>query len=145
MYLLDTNIIVRFLTNDDEKQSPAAYSLFEKAVNGKITLLLEPLVIAECCRVLESKRYSYAKKDIADKLSQLISAPSVKMNNEAIVQKALSDFSEFGVDFVDAYMAAYVYFSSGINAVITWNEKDFKKINAEFLTPDMIITVDDEA
>ena len=35
---LDANVIMRFLRNDDAKQSAAAGKLFQKAATGKVSL-----------------------------------------------------------------------------------------------------------
>lgn len=139
MYLLDTNLIIRFLTNDDEVQSPIAYSLFEMATKGQITLVLAPLVIAECCWVLESKRYAYSKDEIASKLGLLINANGIKPLEKELIQNALFIYSTHNVDFVDAYLRSYVDHSD-LHAVITWNVKDFKRFRGEYYTPEQILS-----
>lgn len=40
-YVLDTNLIIRFLTDDHPKMSRAAAALFEESATGKTELLLE--------------------------------------------------------------------------------------------------------
>lgn len=37
-FSLDTNVVIRFLTNDDPVQSPLAYKLFERATDGDLRL-----------------------------------------------------------------------------------------------------------
>ncbi|PDM40007.1 MULTISPECIES: PIN domain-containing protein [unclassified Geobacillus] len=138
MYILDANVIVRFLANDDEIQSPIAYRLFEKAVNEELTLVLHPLVIAECCWVLESKRYGYTKEEIAEKLKQLVEAHCIKTIDKEIVLQALMNYYKHRVDFTDAYFASFIQHSPSAQAVITWNEKDFKKLEGEYYLPDHI-------
>jgi predicted nucleic-acid-binding protein len=139
LYLLDANVIVRFLTNDDEKQAPVAYRLIEEAINGKITLVLHSLIVAKCCWVLESKRYGYSKSDVAEKLDQIVSANSIKTIDKETIKKALQNYREYKVDFVDAYLHALVENSSYLHSTITWNVKDFKRMGAEFYTPDEIL------
>lgn len=139
MYILDANIIVRFLTNDDEIQSPIAYRLFEKAVNEELSLVLHPLVIAECCWVLESKRYGYKKEEIAERLKQLVEAPCIKTIDKEIVLQALMNYGQHRVDFTDAYLVSFIQHSPSVQAVITWNEKDLKKLEGEYYLPDRIV------
>lgn len=133
--LMDTNIIIRFLTNDDEIQSPIAYQLFEKAVNGEVELVLNPMIVAECTWILQMKRYGYTKTEIAEKFKQLILSPGMKTLEKSITLKALSDYHECKVDFFDAYLCA----ASFENHIITWNKKDFKKLDCTFYTPEQII------
>lgn len=144
MNLLDANIIIRFLTNDDATQSPKAYRLFERAVEGELTLLLHPLIVAECCCVLESKRYGYSKKEIADTFNQIISASGIKTIEKETIQKALFGYSNDNVDFVDAFLSAVVEGSKEIHSTVTWNVKDFRKLGAEFYTPEEILTDDEQ-
>lgn len=140
MHLLDTNPILRFLTNDDDIQSPIAYQLFEKAVKGEITLVLSPLVIAECCWVLESRRYAYSKGEIALNLSRLISANGIRTLEKEAIQNALYMYSTYNIDFTDAYLQAAVKFME-LHSVITWNVKDFKSSKSEYYTPEQILEI----
>ncbi|WP_049777089.1 PIN domain-containing protein [Geobacillus sp. Y412MC52] len=139
MYILDTNIIIRFLTNDDEEQSLVAYRVFEKAVNGEFAFLLHPLVVAECCWMLESKRYGYTKGEIASKLKQIMEASCVKTIDKEVVGKALDDYARCSVDFADAYLSALAQHTSSIQGIITWNEKDFRRFGVECYMPESII------
>ena len=45
--LLDTNVIVRYVTNDYPPHTEQADQLFEAADSGKITFVLLPLVLME--------------------------------------------------------------------------------------------------
>ncbi|MGG5252697.1 PIN domain-containing protein [Neobacillus sp. SM06] len=119
MYLLDANVIVRFLTNDDPVQSPAAFQLFKKAIEKNLTFMLHPLVIAECCYVLESKRYSHSKKEIAENLSQLIASANIKTLEMDIVLGALVEYCKQNVDFTDAFLAVSVNQNAELSATIT--------------------------
>ncbi len=64
--LLDANIIIRFLTNDDDIQSPLVFKIFEKAVRHEFTLILSPIIVAECTWVLLSRleQSLYSRFDI---------------------------------------------------------------------------------
>lgn len=137
-YLLDTNVIVRFLTNDDPEQSPKALEIFQKVVNQEITLTLTPMVIVECTWVLGMKRYGYSHEQIGDKLKTIVQFPGIKTVEEDVVLKALQEYSTNRIDFVDAYLAAL---SSKIDEpCLTWNVKDFKKCsNIEIYRPDEIL------
>jgi predicted nucleic acid-binding protein len=51
---VDTNVFLRFLTNDDPAKAKRAESLFRDALRGKIKLATSLLVIAEIIWTLES-------------------------------------------------------------------------------------------
>lgn len=136
-FLLDANIIIRFLTNDDEKQSPLAYKVFEKAVNRELTLVLSPLIIAECTWVLQMKRYDYTKRQIAEKIIQLISSPGIKAIEEDMILRALKEYEKHNVDFIDAYLSNLSLKNN--HPVLTWNKKDFRKLYCEYYLPESLI------
>ena len=52
--LLDTNVIIRFLTGDHPAHSPRSRSLFTRAAAGDVTLLVTDLALAETVWVLQS-------------------------------------------------------------------------------------------
>lgn len=135
---LDSNIIIRFLTNDDEIQSPIAFKVFEKAVRREYTLVLSPIIVAECICVLQMKRYGYKKSEITNKFTQLILAPGIKTIEEEVTLKSLSDFSQYNVDFIDAYLSSTSYLEKN-NPIITWNKKDFARLGCEFYSPEDLI------
>lgn len=136
--LLDADVIIRFLTNDDEIQSPLAYNVFEKAVHGDFTLVISPLILAECVWVLQMKRYGYSKKNIANRFTQLILSPGIKSLEEEITLKTLQDFSQHNVDFIDAYLSNASLLDNKY-PIVTWSKKDFNRLGCEFYTPESLV------
>ncbi len=95
MLAIDTNIIVRYLTNDHPKQSPRARDL----VNGQ-AVFIPVTVILELEWVLRSA-YGYQPVDVVRAIRLFAGLPTVTVEDEAIVATAL-DLSERGMDFADA-------------------------------------------
>ncbi len=54
MKALDTNVLVRFLVRDDEKQARAVHRMFSRAEQGGETFYIPALVLLETIWVLES-------------------------------------------------------------------------------------------
>lgn len=104
-YHLDANVVLRFLRNDDSKQSPAAAKLFEHAKAGKARIALSPVTAAEIFYVL-SRVYKHTKPDAAAKLMPLIQSNVVEVENRARVLDALKRVARANVDFGDGYLAA---------------------------------------
>ena len=95
MLAIDTNIVVRYLTNDHPEQSPRAQQLIDgRPVFVPVTVILE----AEW--VLRSA-YGYDQADIVGALRAFGGLPTVEMEDEAVVASAL-DLAATGVDFADA-------------------------------------------
>lgn len=53
-FLVDTNILVRFIVEDDQSKSNSFSNIVSKVDDGEISLIVPTIVIAECCRLLKS-------------------------------------------------------------------------------------------
>jgi uncharacterized protein len=70
-YLLDTNILLRFLLADHAELWPKASRLFQQAADRKCLLVLSDLGIAEAVWVLTSY-YKIDRKSVAENLAKLV-------------------------------------------------------------------------
>jgi predicted nucleic acid-binding protein len=104
-YLLDANVLVRFLVQDNPQQSASATALFEKAERREALLHLDGLVVAEVVYVLIG-RYGRSRTEIVNVLLALIQNAGIQTVDEDIVINALQRFAAFNVDFPDAWLAA---------------------------------------
>lgn len=104
-YLVDTNILLRFLTGEPAAQAAAAKKLFSRAATGEITLDLSPVVVAETYYTLLSF-YGVERKVAAEKLALLLQQHGVKLREGNQVISALQRLQTTNVGFADAYLAA---------------------------------------
>jgi predicted nucleic acid-binding protein len=102
---LDANIVLRFLRDDDRKQSPAAARLFAAAKSGKIRLAMSAVTVAEIFYVL-ARAYQHSKPDAAAKLLPLVQSDLIEIGDRAIIIDALQRVVRANVDFGDGYLAA---------------------------------------
>jgi len=95
MVSLDTNVVVRLLTNDDARQ-------VKKARNVLIQndVYLSKTVLLECFWVL-TYTYELSTKVAIESLLQLISLSNVTLENNSVIIEAL-DLARQGMDFADA-------------------------------------------
>lgn len=105
-YLVDTNLVIRFLTGEPEKQAQVAAEFFQLSETENITLRFCPIVVAEVVFVLTGKIYGYPRKLVAEKLLQFLQNPSFKIQESDVIEKALKLFLKRKIDFADAYLAA---------------------------------------
>ena len=103
--LLDTNVIVRFLTGDHPAHSPRSRSLLARAAAGDVTLIVTDLALAETVWVLHSF-YNVDRRAIAAALKDLIESAGIEVQGKARVLSALRNFAQTDANFVDAYHAA---------------------------------------
>jgi predicted nucleic-acid-binding protein len=104
-YLLDTNVLLRFLLNDHKKPSPKARRLFRQAEAGKCQLILTEVALAEAVWVLTSF-YESTRETVAESLSRLIGKSGIHCPNSVVLLDALHRFRDTKCDFLDCYLAA---------------------------------------
>lgn len=99
MIALDTNAIVRVLTEDDEIQAKAVQTIINNAeTNGRRLLVLSEVVI-ETVWVLESV-YQCSREEIAVFIDNLLAAPAFYLPDSTIIRKATKQYRNQG-DFAD--------------------------------------------
>ena len=99
MVAVDTNIIVRFLTQDDELQYQKSLEIFQTQ-----NVFIPDTVILETEWVL---RFAYRFKpvEICEALRKLFGLPNVHLNNVNLVAQSLQWY-EAGLDLADAFHLA---------------------------------------
>jgi predicted nucleic acid-binding protein len=103
--ILDTNVLIRFLVQDDPKQSAGAAKLINEAQSGALELVLDRMVIAELVYVLMG-HYKRVRVDVANTLLAIVQSPFVRADDESLLIDALLRFRDHSVDFVDAWLSA---------------------------------------
>jgi predicted nucleic-acid-binding protein len=121
--VLDTNLIVRHLTQDNPKQAHIAGKLFAACDRGEIKLVILPAVLAECVFVLESF-YRSPREQIGRTLGQLISSPGIEAGDLPVHLNALERYRAGKVHFVDCLVAA---FAAAENIPVATFDADFRK------------------
>jgi predicted nucleic acid-binding protein len=102
---LDANVVLRFLRDDDPKQSPSARRLIGEANDGKVTLILSAVTTAEIFYVLRAS-YKLPRFEIAGLMVDLVRSGVIEVEHEVRVLDALGRVQTEHVDFGDAWLAA---------------------------------------
>jgi predicted nucleic acid-binding protein len=105
VYLLDSNVVVRFLVKDHAEHFARAKELFARAEEGACELVLAPWIIAEVLYTLTSF-YGADRRQSARALAALVASGGIRALDSDIVLDALERFEEKNVDFADAMLAA---------------------------------------
>ena len=116
---LDTNVLVRFLVQDDPKQAARATAVIESALSSGETLFLNHIVLCETVWVLESA-YEISKADVADVLDRLMLTPQVSFEDKEEARTALSEYRVGKGDFAD-YLIGEVNSRSGCLETVTFD------------------------
>lgn len=101
MAALDTNVLVRWLTNDDAGQCARVEVLFRKSLAEGERLFVPVTVMLETEWVLRS-RYRFERATISGAIDALLRVPELELQNEPALERALWLFKQDDAsDFAD--------------------------------------------
>lgn len=124
---IDTDIIIRLLTNDDPHKQAAAADLFKKIEKGQLSVSAPDTVIADCVYVLSSPRlYNLSRVKIRDLLDTILNLSHFKVQNKRIMLKALKLYANSNLDFSDTFIIASMEQSK--SKVLYSYDRDFDHI-----------------
>jgi predicted nucleic acid-binding protein len=104
---LDTDIIIRLLTQDDLAKQAAAAALFEKIKAGTLEVAAPDTVIADAVYVLSSPRlYNLPRVTVRELLTPLVQLTGFRIRNSRAVLRALDLYASLKIDFGDALIVA---------------------------------------
>lgn len=127
-YFVDTNLFIRYLTNDDPEKAEKVGELLKQAEQGTVKLITAEIVIAEIVWVLESF-YELDKTRISEMLEAILSTPGLEVLNKKPVEKAIEYYAQNNIDFVDAYIVALMN-KLNISGIYSFNKKHLKKMES---------------
>lgn len=99
---VDTNVLVRFLAEDDALQTPQAIRALSAAENQPI--YIGRIVAVETFWVL-TKVKKFPRQSVVDALRGVFTSVDFKVEGEDIMMLALDDCERVGCDFADALIA----------------------------------------
>ena len=104
VFLIDTNIIIRFLIGDNEEQLQIATEIFTKVEDGEIEVEILDSVLMEALFVL-IKFYKLPKSEVIEDLKRLIALRGV-VGEKVLLIETLNIIDDKNIDFVDALICA---------------------------------------
>jgi predicted nucleic-acid-binding protein len=131
--VIDTNLLVRFLTEDDPGKAKAVETLLGKAGKGEIKILIPSVVIAELVWVLESF-YEMEAGEISELVGAVLSTPGLDTQDETILREALKTYEKKGIDFIDAWLLEFAR-ERKIKTIYTFDKKHFKETDLRIASP----------
>ena len=123
---VDTNVFLRFFTNDDPAKAKRAEILFRDALRGKVKLATSLLVIAEIVWTLESF-YGLEKPDIATKVEKILNTPNLYCPEAPLLFMVLDLYVHANIDFIDAYNAFYMK-DQELTDILTYDRQHFSRV-----------------
>lgn len=102
---IDTNVLLRLLTEDDLAQAAAVRRLLEPLDAVAESVLINDIVLVETLWTLR-RLYGFDRTDQAEVLGQLLSALTFRFEDRQVLSQALALFTHSAADFSDCLIAA---------------------------------------
>jgi predicted nucleic-acid-binding protein len=97
---IDTNVLVRYLTQDDPRQSRRASAFVAEAMSGGERLFVGAVVLCELVWVLHGA-YVFDRRTISMALERILATAQLEIDQKDVVREALEDYRTGGGDFAD--------------------------------------------
>lgn len=123
MTILDTNYIIRFLTNDDAEKA----QISKKLILSEEILFIPDVVFPEIEYVLRSEFYDVTREGIIKTYSFLLSRKNIRMSNTA--KKAIELYENSNFDMADCLIASEAILKNAIMA--SFDQKLLKLLKNE--------------
>ena len=130
MLALDTNVLVRYLAQDDVTQSAAATRLIEQRLSPTERGFVSLVALLETVWVMQS-RYAADTALIAGILSDLLDTSVLELQDAAAVRAALPRYRVGGVDLHDCLIVGLAEQRGA--RVVTFDAKAAKRLGMELL------------
>jgi predicted nucleic-acid-binding protein len=117
---LDTNILVRYLTQDDPEQTKKVNLEIAALTAQGISFYITSIVMCELVWVLESA-YEYSREEIATALDKILQTQQFRFENKTLMLSALTDYRAGKGDFSD-YLAGQTGKQAGCTETLTFDQ-----------------------
>ena len=129
---LDTNVVVRYLTQDDPKQSQIVTRLMEKTLSSDEPGFISLVVLAEVVWVLTSL-YSVDRAGVSEIVSGLLTTEQLRVENAELVWRAKRRYEASKADFSDALIAECAV-AAGCKRAVTFDRSAAATSGFDLLT-----------
>lgn len=126
LYLVDTNVFLRFVLQDVAKQAKEATDLMKKASEGLVDLYILPEIIFEIDYVLR-KVYKLSKDSVCEAIDVILKNGCINVlyGDKSVLVRTIEKYKTVNIDIADIYM----FVSSVENNMSIFSfDKDFSKL-----------------
>jgi len=124
--VIDTNLLVRYLINDDQKKAEAVDNLLDRAAKGEVRIIVPSVVIAELVWVLESF-YQLKAGAILELAEAIINTSGLDVTDKSTIISALRLYKSKNIDFIDAWIIEFAK-ERGVKTIYTFDKRHFRDI-----------------
>ncbi|HWG21583.1 MAG TPA: type II toxin-antitoxin system VapC family toxin [Terracidiphilus sp.] len=124
---LDTNVLLRYLAQDDPVQSPKATEIVERRLTEDDPGFVSLVCILEVAWVLASL-YKRSRGEVANHVEMLLAADTLEVQNEQEVYQAVIAVKSGSGTFEDALIGALGAWR-GCSATLTFDQNAARRLN----------------
>jgi predicted nucleic-acid-binding protein len=124
---LDTNVLLRFLAQDDPVQSPRATEIIQQRLTEQEPGFVSLVTILEVVWVLKSL-YKRSRQNIANDIEMVLSADTIEVQNEQEVYQAVVALRSGTGTFEDALIGSLGIWR-GCSATLTFDANASKRLH----------------
>jgi predicted nucleic-acid-binding protein len=128
---LDTNVLVRFLVEDDAAQTERASNVLQQAIEQDSLCYVSDVVMCEIVWVLET-RYKFKRAEIHQGLENFLRSRQLTFSSMHLLSRALDSYGSGRGDFSDYVIREHAR-HEGCEAVVTFDGDLLKE--SGFLAP----------
>ena len=128
---LDTNVLVRYLAQDDAKQAALANRLIDKQLSTVKPGFISLVVLAELCWVLK-RLYGAGGAELIDTVNDLLGLPQFHVERRDVVQGAIGRAKGAKAGFVDALIAEMAA-ADGCSHTLTFDKNAARTVGMKLL------------
>ena len=128
MKFIDSNVFLRYITQDDARAQQTADDMISRVMRGDEVVWTTVVHVHETAYVLASKKlYHLAHAEIRDRLRPLLLLKGLKLQNKRLCLEALDIFATYdSLDFADA-LAVAVTRHYNLDGILSF-DKHFDKV-----------------
>ena len=130
MRALDTHVLVRYLAQDDARQSARATRLLERELTSSDRGFVSLVALLETVWVMES-RYGAEPALVGDILIDMLDTPTLEIQDAAAVRSAAQRYRQGGVDLHDGLIVALAEVRKA--RVLSFDAKAAKRLGMDLL------------
>ena len=121
---IDTNVLVRFLVRDEERQFARAQRLLRREAERGEPVFVSQLVLLETEWVLRS-RYGLSKAEILGTFSGLLESAELQIEGEPSLEQALFIWKDSAAEFADCLIGMR-HLELGCRATASFGQRALK-------------------
>lgn len=121
---LDTNVLVRYIVQDEPAQARAATRLIERECTPAEPGYISLLMLAEVVWVL-GRAYGHGRADSSRVLAALLSTAELQVESPDLARDALHAYRNGAADFAD-YLIGLLHWARGCSATLTFDKRAAK-------------------